>query len=69
MRRDMKIKSTTCHQFVLEHVSYMVAETMDRYAWSLLANCAIGNVIFDLWMLAIGFNTFCIVMNFINDTC
>jgi hypothetical protein len=48
MRRDMKIKSTTCHQFVLEHVSYMVAETMDWYAWFLLAKCAIGNVIFDL---------------------
>jgi hypothetical protein len=35
----------------------MLVETMDRYASSLLAKCAIGNVIFDPWMPAIGFNT------------
>jgi hypothetical protein len=46
----------------------MVAKTMYRYVLPLLVKCETKGVTFDLWMCRIGFDTFCLQMNFIDDT-
>ncbi len=39
---------------------------MDRYVFPILAQCDIVTVMFDLWMLRMGFDTFALIMNFLN---
>lgn len=68
MRRNPKFKFSTCRQFVLEHLLDMVAKTMYRYVLPLLVKCETKGVTFDLRMCQIGFDTFCLQMNFIDDT-
>jgi hypothetical protein len=66
MKIDTKVKFITCKQFVSKHLLNMVAKIMDRYVLALLIKCETTNVICDLWMSIIGFDTFYVIM--INDT-
>jgi hypothetical protein len=66
MKIDPKVKFITCKQFVSKHLPNMVAKIMGRYVLALLIKCETTNVICDLWMSIIGFDTFYVIM--IDDT-
>jgi len=68
MKKDPKVKFPTCSQFVSKHLFDMVAKTMDKYIQPLLAKCESTSITFNLLMSRIGYNTFCLIMNFIDDT-
>ncbi len=50
-----------------EHILSMLQKIMDTYVFPTLSNCAIANVTFDLWMGQSRFDTFALVVNFIDD--
>jgi len=68
MKRVLKVKFLTHSQFVLKYLLDMVAKIMDKYVQPLLTKCEIASIIFNLWMSRIGYDTFCLIMNFIDDT-
>ncbi len=41
---------------------------MDKYMQPLLAKCETISITFNRWMYRIGYDTFCMIMNFIDDT-
>ncbi len=53
-------------QLVKDHIPLMFIKTMDHYVLPTLAQCDITIVTFNLWMLRMGFDTFAIVVNFLN---
>ncbi len=50
-----------------EHILSMLQKTMDTYVLLTLFSCVTSSVTFDLWMSQSGFNTFALVVNFIDD--
>ncbi len=56
----------TRKQLVKDHITFMLAKTMDRYIPPPLAQCNTTIVTFDLWMSWMSFDTFALVMNFLN---
>jgi hypothetical protein len=52
MKRDTKVKSFTCHQFVSKNI----LKTIDTYVLPLLVKCATTSVTFDLGMPKTGFD-------------
>jgi len=51
-----------------EHIPFILHKIMDTYVLRpTLFACATTNVVFDLWMNLNGFDTFALVINFIND--
>jgi hypothetical protein len=45
----------------------MFAKIMEHFMLQMFGTCSIVNITFDLWMLPGGFDTFALVLNFIND--
>jgi hypothetical protein len=45
----------------------MVAKTMDKYVQPSLTKCEIASITFNFWMSIVGYDTFCLIMNFIDD--
>ncbi len=50
-----------------EHIPSMLQKMMDTYVFPTLFNCATTIVNFDLWIGKSGFDTFALVVNFIDD--
>jgi hypothetical protein len=50
-----------------EHIPSMPQKIMNTYVFPTLSNCATANVTFDLWMGQSRFDTFVLVVNFIDD--
>ena len=67
MRRDPKVKFPTRKALVHEHIPALLAKTMERYVLPAIASCATASITFDLWMSRAGFDTFALVVNFIDD--
>ncbi len=66
MRQNGKVRFPIQKQLVKDHIPLMLAKTMDRYVLPTLAQCDIATVTFKLWMLQMGFDTFALVVNFLN---
>jgi hypothetical protein len=45
----------------------MLVKEMERYVLLAIAQCTIATTSFDPWMFKIGFNTFALVIKFINE--
>ena len=45
----------------------MLQKTMERFVLPTLVSCATLAMTFDLWMLRMGVDTFCLVVNFIDS--
>ncbi len=56
MKRETKVKSFTCHQFVSKNIFNIVVKTIDTYVLPLLVKCATTSVTFDLGMSKTGFD-------------
>ena len=67
MRRDPKVVCPSRKQLVREHIPAMLAKTMDRYVLPLISSCQTASITFDLWMFRTGWDTFALVVNFIDD--
>lgn len=67
MRRDRKVVFSTRRQLVQEHIPNVLAKTMELYVLPAIATCATPTITFDLWMSRAGFDTFALVVNFIDD--
>ena len=67
MRQDPKVKFPTQKALVHEHIHALLAKTMERYVLPEIASCATASITFDLWMSRVGFDTFALVVNFIDD--
>ena len=67
MRRDPKVVCPSRKQLVREHIPAMLTKTMDRYALPLISSCQTASITFDLWMSRTGWDTFALVVNFIDD--
>ncbi len=50
-----------------EHIPSMLQKTMDTYVLPTLFSHFTTSATFDLWMGQSGFDTFALVVNFIND--
>ncbi len=50
-----------------KHIHSMLQKIMDTYVFPTLSTCATTSVTFDLWMGQSGFDTFVLVVNFIDD--
>jgi hypothetical protein len=55
------------HQLVNETFPIVVNKTMDKYVIPFLASWITYIVSFDLWIFCAGYDTFIVVVNFIND--
>ena len=67
MRRDPKVVCPSRKQLVREHIHAMITKTMDRYVLPLISSCQTTSITFDLWMSRTGWDTFALVVNFIDD--
>jgi len=70
MRRDPKVKFPTRNgrkALVYEHIPTLFAKTMEWYVLPVIASCTTASITFDLWMSRVGFDTFALVVNFIDD--
>ena len=67
MRRDPKVVCPSRKQLVREHIPTMLAKTMDRYVLPLINSCQTASITSNLWMSRIGWDTFALVVNFIDD--
>ena len=67
MRRDPKVVCPSRKQLVREHIPAMLTKTMDRYVSPLIDSCQTASITFDLWMSRTGWDTFALVVNFIDD--
>ena len=67
MRRDPKVKFPTRKALVHEHIPALFSKTMEQYVLPAIASCATASITFDLWMSRAGFDTFALVVNFIDD--
>jgi hypothetical protein len=67
MHQDPMMKFPTLKALVHEHIPALLAKTMERYVLHAIASCATTSITFDLWMSRVGFDTFTLVVNFIND--
>jgi hypothetical protein len=52
-------------QLVNEYILFMCLNIMDHYVLT-VAQCEVVHVIFDLWMFQTWFDTFALIMNFLN---
>jgi hypothetical protein len=66
MRQNGKVHFPTQKQLVKDCILLMLAKTMDCYVFPTLAQCDIVIVTFDLWMSRTSFDTFALVVNFLN---
>lgn len=62
-----KVRFRFCKTFVQEHIPNMLVKVMEWYLLPNLAQCVIVTTFFDLWMFKTKFDTFALVINFIND--
>ena len=67
MRRDPKVVCPNRKQLVRKHIPAMLEKTMDRYVLPLISSCQTASITFDLWMSRTGWDTFALVVNFIDD--
>ena len=67
MRRDPKVVCPSRKQLVREHIPAMLEKTMDRFVLPLINSCQTASITFDLWMSRTGWDTFALVVNFIDD--
>jgi hypothetical protein len=66
MRQNGKVCFHTRKQLVKNHIPPMLAKTMDCYVFPILVQCDTIVVPFDMWMLRMDFDTFALIMNFLN---
>jgi len=66
IKQNGKIHFPTHKQLVKDHIPFMLAKIMDHYVLPTLAQCDTTIVTFDLWMSQTSFDTFALVMNFLN---
>jgi hypothetical protein len=64
---DLKIKFPTHKQLVKDHIPSLFAKTTKYYVLLALTRCITTSVTFDLWMNKTRFDTFVLVVNFIDD--
>lgn len=67
MLKNPKIKLPTHKQLVKDHIPNLFAKTMKYYVLFALRRCTTTNVTSDLLMNKTRFDTFVLVINFIND--
>jgi len=67
MSRDPKIKFPTHKQLMKDHIPSLFAKTMEYYVLFALMKCTTTSVTFDLWMNKTRFDTFVLIVNFIDD--
>jgi hypothetical protein len=67
MQQDPKIYFCYCKCLVKDHIPNLLVETMVTYVLLTLFNCAISTITFNLWMFRTSFNTFMLVVNFIDE--
>jgi hypothetical protein len=53
-------------QLVLEHLLILLQKIMVTYVFLATTQCATMTTTYDLWMLKLGYDTFALVINFIN---
>jgi len=54
-------------ELVQKHISIMLCKKMEMYVLSTITKCAMTIAMFEFWMCKIGFDTFVVVINFIDD--
>jgi hypothetical protein len=64
---DPKVVYPNQKQLVCEQIHAMLAETMDHYVLPLISSCQSANITFNLWMSRTSWDTFVLVVNFIDD--
>jgi hypothetical protein len=67
MLKDLKIKFPIHKQLMNDHIPSLFAKTRKYYVLLALMRCTTTSVTFDLWMDKTRFNTFVLVVNFIDD--
>jgi hypothetical protein len=66
MRQNGKVHFPIQKQLVKDHILFILAKTMDRYVLPILAQCDTTTMAFNLWMSWTNFDTFALIMNFLN---
>ena len=67
LRRDPKVVCPSRKQLVREHIPAMLTKTMERFVIPLITSCQTASITFDLWMSRTGWDTFALVVNFIDE--
>jgi hypothetical protein len=52
-----------------EHIIQILMKTMEMYVLIAFAICQIVNIMFKLWMSRISFDTFTLMVNFLDNHC
>jgi hypothetical protein len=68
LRCDARVVFPTRNQIINDHIPHLLATTMERYIYPLINNCEIMTVTFDLWMSRAGYDTFAVVVNFVDKS-
>ena len=64
---DSKVQFPTRKGLTREHIPTMLTRTMDKTFLHVLMSCVSVSVTFDLWMSWCRFDTFYLVVHFVND--
>jgi len=65
---DSKINFPSRRSLMRVHIPNMLAKTMELYVLPSLSACATASITFDLWMSRAGYDTFALIVNFIDNT-
>ncbi len=67
MHQNPHIEIPNQNQMVQHAIPSLVAKTMKKYVLSALDSCVMATASFDLWMSKFRYDTFTLVINFINS--
>jgi hypothetical protein len=67
LRHDSKVQFPTRKGLMREHIPTMLTRNMDKTLLHVLMSCVTISVTSDLWMSWCGFDTFYLVVHFVND--
>ncbi len=66
MQQNGKVHFPTRKQLVKKHMPFVLAKCMDHYVLPMLTQCDTISITFDLWTNRIGFDTFALLINFLD---